>query len=757
MPPGSRLRGRLVGEMGPYLVIDNAAADGIAPFDDSICFFDKAHWAEATPAPVALADLADSVWSFGRVGAVKLCQTFYFAPDGRVGGYKHPNECFWRLENGELHVLHDNGGLTWRFGPLIQEGASARLVAFYAPDPAVEVYFELRRQPGLMESGGTSAPVMVTEGGPSDDSVKLVIWDLDETFWHGTLAEGAITAIPAHLELVQTLTARGIVNGVCSKNDFATAETTLRGLGMWEYFIFPRIAFAPKGAMVADIIRSAGLRTPNVLFLDDNPMNLEEARHYSPGLQTADPAGIPDLLADPRLRGKPDPQHERLARYKVLEQKHTDRSDSAASNLEFLRQSGVRISFHHDVMAQFPRIHDLVNRTNQLNFTKQRWPEDEAQARAQLARELEKDFNSHASYVKVSDRYGEYGICGFYLVGEGVAQHFLFSCRSLNMGIEQFVWHKAGRPFVPVSGEVVSTLGPRPDWITVVADATNAPEDAGAAPRRRLCVRSACDLAMMTHYLRTRFETIEEFTFPFQGWGINPAARVVAVAPHMGVGDGAALLARLPGMPPNRFDSAILSGEADIYVLSFVSEIFSTMHRSRSTGLILPFHCATVGDRAFAAVSYEKMVETGSSVEMTPETWRFMQEEFEVLENFDKALLAEDVTRIFELLRGKTVIVLMLNTKIGNNNWMLNRFGEYNDVVLPIAEGFGAHIIEMNEFVCGEADLATPDDPGAHYARHVYIQLAERVADIAAQDEAAVTIEETERPRAPALHETVSA
>jgi len=51
MPPGSRLRGRLVGEMGPYLVIDNAAADGMAPFDDSICFFHKAHWAESTPAP----------------------------------------------------------------------------------------------------------------------------------------------------------------------------------------------------------------------------------------------------------------------------------------------------------------------------------------------------------------------------------------------------------------------------------------------------------------------------------------------------------------------------------------------------------------------------------------------------------------------------------------------------------------------------------------------------------------------------------
>ncbi|WP_284945401.1 phosphatase [Acidisoma cladoniae] len=734
LPPGSRLQGRLVGEIGSHLVIDNAIVDGTVPIKEEICFFTSAHWTETTPTPVTMEELADNVWSFGEVGKPAACHTFHFAENSRIGGYKNVNEGFWRLENGELQILNESGRLTWRFGPLIQDGAAARLVGFYAPNPLMELYFELRRQPSIAGPEAPTRPIVAVEGKPEDDSVKLVIWDLDETFWLGTLAEGTITAVPAHLEFVRTLTARGIVNGICSKNDFAAAEAMLRRLGIWEFFIFPRIAFAPKGSMVADIIDSAQLRAPSVLFLDDNPMNLEEARHYNPGIQTADPAAIPQLLTDSRLRGKPDPRYERLAHYKILEQKRLKREESTGGNLEFLRQSDVRISFHHDLMSEFPRLHDLVNRTNQLNFTKRRWSENETEARAQLSGELEENFNSHAGYVKVADKYGDYGICGFYLVGEDIAQHFLFSCRSLNMGIEQFVWHKVGRPFVPVSGEVVSTFGPKPDWISVVENATAAPVDVGAVPRRRLCVRSACDLLMMTHYLRTGFETIEEFTFPYQGWGIHPAARAVAVAPDLQHGEGAGLLARIPGMPPKRFDSAILSGEADVYVLSFVSEIFSTMHRSRSTGLILPFACGAFGSRSFAEVSYEDMVKAGVSVGMTSEQWCFMQEEFEALKPFDKALLAADVSRIFEMLHQKTVIVLMLNSKIGNDSWLLNRFAEINDLVRTVAQAFGCHIVEMNDFVCDAADLAEPDGNGAHFARSIYMRLAERVAKLAARD-----------------------
>ena len=52
------------------------------------------------------------------------------------------------------------------------------------------------------------------------DLVKLVIWDMDETFWQGTISEGPIVFVEENIRAVKKLTDCGIVNAICSKNDF---------------------------------------------------------------------------------------------------------------------------------------------------------------------------------------------------------------------------------------------------------------------------------------------------------------------------------------------------------------------------------------------------------------------------------------------------------------------------------------------------------------------------------------------------------
>lgn len=78
------------------------------------------------------------------------------------------------------------------------------------------------------------------------DTIKLVIWDLDDTFWAGTLSEGAVTAISRNIDIVQRLTYRGIINSIASKNDFDSARDKLIELGVWEYFVFPQIVWHPR-------------------------------------------------------------------------------------------------------------------------------------------------------------------------------------------------------------------------------------------------------------------------------------------------------------------------------------------------------------------------------------------------------------------------------------------------------------------------------------------------------------------------------
>ena len=49
------------------------------------------------------------------------------------------------------------------------------------------------------------------------EKIKLVIWDLDDTFWNGVLSEDKVTFNERNIEIVKTLTDRGIVNSICSK------------------------------------------------------------------------------------------------------------------------------------------------------------------------------------------------------------------------------------------------------------------------------------------------------------------------------------------------------------------------------------------------------------------------------------------------------------------------------------------------------------------------------------------------------------
>lgn len=74
------------------------------------------------------------------------------------------------------------------------------------------------------------------------NKLKLVIWDLDNTFWHGIISEEKITYDEQNNNLVKKLNQHGVVNSICSKNDFAVCEKELSSSGLWDQFVFPSIS-----------------------------------------------------------------------------------------------------------------------------------------------------------------------------------------------------------------------------------------------------------------------------------------------------------------------------------------------------------------------------------------------------------------------------------------------------------------------------------------------------------------------------------
>jgi len=182
------------------------------------------------------------------------------------------------------------------------------------------------------------------------EAVRLVIWDLDETFWKGTLTEGGIREyVTEHHDLVVTLAKRGIISSICSKNDANTVTGILEEHQIRDYFVFPSISWESKGVRVARLVEQFQLRAPTVMFIDDSPNNRAEVESVVPGIQVEDETFISRMLTDPRFKGKDDSSLSRLNQYKLLESRKRDAESFAQGNDEFLRQCDVRVYLDYDV------------------------------------------------------------------------------------------------------------------------------------------------------------------------------------------------------------------------------------------------------------------------------------------------------------------------------------------------------------------------------------------------------------------------
>ena len=429
------------------------------------------------------------------------------------------------------------------------------------------------------------------------EKIKLVIWDLDETFWKGTLSEGEVQIIAENVEIIKELTRRGIVNSISSKNDFEPAKAKLTEAGVWEYFIFPSINWNPKGENVKNIICDCQLRAPNILFIDDNVSNRKEVEHYNEGINTLSEKDINNLLSLPELKGKDDSSLSRLKQYKILEKKHEVRSEYS-DNKTFLRESAIKIRIVHDVLLYKDRILELINRTNQLNFTKVRLDAKELDI-------LLSDDNFDNACIEVRDIFGDYGICGFYSYDRDnkKLQHFLFSCRILNLGIETYIYNKLGCPNLeivkPVAGDLTADV--EIDWITEVDQFEKSVEKLSGKDRIRVLMLGGCDLEQMCHYIDTdRIELLKEFNYPNnKGVPVHKEHTCYLRAIKEYRKEVLAEIETLPFGDGRMFDTILFSDEYDVLVYSTLMNYTQDVYQHKEKGYKVAFGGYSNKEHAF--------------------------------------------------------------------------------------------------------------------------------------------------------------
>jgi len=596
------------------------------------------------------------------------------------------------------------------------------------------------------------------------EAVRLVIWDLDETYWRGTLTEGGIQEyIRDHQDIVIELARRGIMSSICSKNDFNQIAAILTEQGIFDHFIFPSVNWEPKGPRLSRLVEAIQLRPDTVMFIDDNPGNRAEAAAFVPGIQVEDAPFIPTMLNDPRFRGKDDLRLTRLQQYKLLERRKRDEENSSETNEDFLRKCDIRVYIEYDIEPHLDRAIELINRTNQLNYTKQRFPENLADAKDVLRRDSN-HFHRQVALVHVADNYGDYGFVGFIMsesmrrtMVEGAANrrlvHFCFSCRTLGMLIEQWVYQYLGRPELDVVGEVLTDLSvPRTiDWVRQVhAIQGSSAQLPHIAPQ--IILWGGCETQAIGVYLAAYTDKLQAFgNYVAGGCFVRMESVVHALSLCRNDPVEVAAVAAALDLPMDMVANDIL-GEAapgTLFVFNFGLDAHWVPYaRHKANGMTLDILPRHKSDGNFLVLSEQDLTEY---LDSAGEHYNLEQRQHVlssaayVRENFEYVLPPEDSERV--------AMIRQLIERIPDGSKFIIAV-EHDEAAVPDPDFPGrttilplptrtnwarlmrevaayytyCGVLTYSEVLSGREDIV---GQGNHYARAVYLRFAQRVVELA--------------------------
>jgi FkbH-like protein len=548
-----------------------------------------------------------------------------------------------------------------------------------------------------------------------NEKVKLVIWDLDETFWKGTLSEEGVTWIPENEELIVELTQRGIVNSICSKNTFEEVKSILSSRGLWDSFVFPVIDWTPKGQAVKGIIEDMGLRAVNVVFIDDNVGNIEEVKYFNEGIMTLTPDKIMDLLNSPFAQGKPDTNGDRLKQYKDLQAKVSDKKAKGISNLDFLKQSQINVKIETPSASDLPRINELIERTNQLNFTKNR-------TLFGTISELFKG-NAVAKKIHVRDKYGDYGLVGFVQIKDNKFIHFLFSCRTMNMRIENYVKNK----FEGISEEnfVRTIMEEHTDFISDT-DIQYDKDNFKQSKSKSLFIGS-CDLDQSVYYLNSKY-MVTEFN-SVSASNLDVRKDHTAMITQSINGYSQEQLSSMIGYDflPKDMISRVIDQELDFIVISLLTDYSRNQYRHKKHGYTIAY------EHFMLDLTDEESLNDWPShlSEHKTELHQIFKRDFECIGPITPHDMKKNLEIIAEAVGPRPLLLINASEldivwQENKENFSYTRHKELNDMVDSICAD-NMRIVDVRKFVKSRNDLT--DNP-RHYSKRVYNMIAEEIKEI---------------------------
>ncbi|MFC5401722.1 hypothetical protein [Cohnella soli] len=197
--------------------------------------------------------------------------------------------------------------------------------------------------------------------------------------------------------------------------------------------------------------------------------------------------------------------------------------------------------------------------------------------------ELIQDPMVQSACIQVKDNFGDYGIVGFFAMKNNHLIHFLFSCRVLNIGVEQWLYAKLGYPQVEVEAPIATPLRSNytPNWICEVERFSESNEQTGPTLKRKCFMRGGCDLDSIVHYLNSDYDVATEFNYVSEK-GFNAhrdhtmILRQAFMLPKHKIDF---LIEHVPQYDSNTFHTGLMNSQYDFLIYSVLMDYTLAVYR----------------------------------------------------------------------------------------------------------------------------------------------------------------------------------
>lgn len=289
-------------------------------------------------------------------------------------------------------------------------------------------------------------------------SKKCLVLDLDNTLWGGVIGDDGVDQIKIGTEsavaevhtalqsYAKALKTRGVILAVCSKNEINTAKEGFNHpssvLRLDDFAAF-YANWSAKHENIKAIASDINIGTDSLVFVDDNPAEREIVRANLP--EVAVPEVGSDVLRFVEIvdrSGYFEPivlSQDDLKRsdYYQIERQRKEVESGFKDYAAYLASLEMMAEIKPFTAEYFPRITQLINKTNQFNLTTRRKTIEEIQ---QIAADPQKI----GLYGRLVDKFGDNGLITV-VIGEVVdyalnIETWLMSCRVIKREMELAVF-----------------------------------------------------------------------------------------------------------------------------------------------------------------------------------------------------------------------------------------------------------------------------------------------------------------------------